>query len=130
MNLKEVSQLILDGNQEAFKSNAKRRAGKMFNQRAIALIKPKLPMMVRGYAEEPLGEFVIANMIAAAIIKFGYTNDKLIFLADAGIQAASDDLLDSFNIEEMINELIDGIEMPTTDRYETQFSNPFAQRGA
>lgn len=112
MDLKQVSQLIINGNQEAFKQNAKRRAGKMFNERAVALIKPKLPLMVRGYAEEPIGEFVIANIIAAAIIKFGYTNEKLILLADAGIEAASDDLLGSFNIEAMVNELIDGIQLP------------------
>ncbi len=94
MTLKELSGVLVEGNKTAFKANASRRAGMMFNERAVALIKPKLPVMVRGYADTDLGEFVIANMIAAAIIKFGYTNEKLLMLADAGVVAANDQLLE------------------------------------
>ena len=110
MTLKELSGVLVEGNKTAFKANASRRAGTMFNERAVALIKPKLPVMVRGYADTDLGEFVIANMIAAAIIKFGYTNEKLLLLADAGVVAANDKLLGSFQLEDMVNDLIDGID--------------------
>ncbi len=110
MTIKEVASTLVEGNKVAFTANASRRAGSMFNQRAVALIKPKLPVMVRGYADTELGEFVVANLIAAAIIKFGYTNDKLLMLADAGVTAANDKLLGSFNLEEMVNDLIDGID--------------------
>jgi hypothetical protein len=110
MSMKDLASVLVEGNKEALVVNSKRRAGKMFNQRAIALIKPKLPMMVRGYADEAIGEFVIANLIAAAIIKFGSNNEKLLMLSEAGIHAASDDLIGSLNIESVINELIDGID--------------------
>ena len=111
LTLKEVAATLVEGNKDAFKANASRRTGSMFNQRAIALVKPKLPVMVRGYADTELGEFVIANMIAAAIIKFGYTNEKLLMLADAGVTAANDKLLGSFNLEAMVNDLVDGIDV-------------------
>jgi len=110
MTLKELSQVMVEGNKSAFTANASRRAGAMFNERITNIIAPKLPMMVRGYKDEPWFQFVLANAIAGAIIKFGYKNEKLLLLADAGINAASDNFLGSFNLEDMVNDLIDGID--------------------
>ena len=110
MKITEVTSAIMDQNKESFKTSAKRRTGKLFNDRLVSLVKPKLPMAVRGYAESELGRYVLTNLFAAALIKFGYNNDKLILLAEAGIDDATDQFLGSFNIEEMINELIDGID--------------------
>ena len=111
LNLKEVANILVDGNKTAFKANASRRAGSMFNQRVVNLIAPKLPMMARMYKDEPWFKFVIANAVAGAIIKFGATNEKLIMLADAGVNAANDDFLGSFDFEGMINEVVDGIDL-------------------
>ena len=111
MNLKEVAAVLVDGNKAAFKANASRRAGGMFNERITNLIKPRLPMMVRGYADEPWFQFLLANAVAGSIIKFGYTNEKLVMLADAGVTAANDEFLRSFNLEELVNGVIDGIDV-------------------
>ena len=110
MTLKELGQVMVEGNKQAFTANASRRAGAMFNERVTGLIAPKLPMMVRGYSSEPWFQFILANAVAGAIIKFGYTNEKLLMLADAGVNAASDTFIGSFNLEGMVNELIDGID--------------------
>ena len=111
LNIKDVAGILVEGNKTAFKANASRRAGSMFNDRVIGMIAPKLPMMVRGYAQEPWFKFVMANAIAGAILKFGATNDKLVMLADAGVNAANDDFLGSFDFEGIINDVVDGIDV-------------------
>lgn len=111
LDIREVASILVDGNKTAFKANASRRAGSMFNDRITALVAPKLPMMMRGYAQEPWFKFILANAVAGAIIKFGYANDKLTMLADAGVTAANDDFLGSFDFEGIINGVIDGIDI-------------------
>jgi len=111
MNLKDVGSILLEGNKTAFKANASRRAGSMFNERVGNMIAPRLPMMARMYKDEPWFKFVLANAVAGAIIKFGSTNEKLVMLADAGVNAANDDFLGSFDFEGLINDVVDGIDV-------------------
>ncbi len=111
LSIKEIAGVMIEQNKEGFKTSGKRRAGKIFNDRIIAMIQPRLPMMVRGYADTDLGRFVFANAISAAIIKFGSTNEKLLLLADAGIADATDEFLGSFDFEGMINDVVDGIDV-------------------
>ena len=113
LSFKDTAALLVEGNKTAFKANASRRAGSMFNERVANLVTPRLPAMVRmsGITTEPWFKFVLANAVAGAIVKFGGTNPKLAMLADAGVNAANDDFLGSFNLEAMINELVDGIDV-------------------
>ena len=111
MKIQDVTSAIVDQNKTSFKASARRRTGKLFNDRLISLVKPKLPMAIRGYAESELGRYVLTNLFAAALVKFGYNNEKLVLLAEAGIDDATDQFLGSFNIEEIVNELIDGIDV-------------------
>ena len=111
MKIKDVASILVEGNKTAFKANASRRAGSMFNERVANLVAPRLPMMIRGYAKEPWFQFILANAVAGAIIKFGATNEKLVMLADAGVNAANDDFLGSFDFEGIINDVVDGIDI-------------------
>ncbi len=111
MNLKDTASILVEGNKTALKANASRRAGVMFNQRVANIVTPRLPMMARGYAQEPWFKFVLANAVAGALIKFGASNDKLMMLADAGVVAANDEFLGSFDLEGMVDDLIDGIDV-------------------
>ena len=111
LSTKELAAAMLDANKTAFKANASRRAGAMFNERVTNIIAPKLPLMMRGYKDEPWFQFVLANAVAAAVVKFGGSNDKLLMLADAGITAANDSFLGSFDFEGMINGVVDGIDV-------------------
>jgi len=61
------------------------------------------------YADTPIGEAALANLVAAAMVQFAPTNEKVMLAAEAMIGAASLSFATSFNIEEMINELLDGI---------------------
>ena len=117
LTIKDTANILVEGNKGAFKESAKRRTGKMLNDRLVGMIAPKLPMMVRGYADTELGRAMIASLLAGAIIHFGYKNDKLTLAADAMVTAAMDDFVGSFNLEDMVNELIDGVDLsPVTDK--------------
>ena len=111
LTLKDTIGVMVEGNKGAAKASAKRRAGNMLNDRIVGMISPKLPYMARGYAESPLGKALIANAVAGAIVHFGYTNEKLMLASDAMVTAAMDQFIGSFNLEEMINELVDGIDL-------------------
>ena len=111
MNIKDVAGILVEGNKTAFKVNASRRAGKMFNERVANLIVPQLPAIVGLYSNKNWFKFLLANAVAGGIIKFGASNDKLIMLADAGVSAANDDFLGSFDFEGMVNGVVDGIDV-------------------
>ena len=113
LTIKEISSVMVEGNTAAFKQGAKRRSGKMINQRVVAAIKPRLPMMARGYLDSELGSALICNAVAAAAIKYFPANEKVTLAADAMITAAADDFIGSFNIEEMIDGVLDGIDLST-----------------
>jgi len=110
LNFKDTASVLVEGNKAAFKANAARRAGQIFNERVRNAVVPQLPMMAKMYADKPWFQFILANAVAGAVIKFGHTNDKLLLLADAGVQAANDEFLGSFDLEGIVNGLIDGID--------------------
>jgi len=111
LDIKSVASILVEGNKTALKANASRRAGSMFNERVTNLVAPKLPLLARAYKDEPWFKFILANAVAGAIIKFGSGNEKLVMLADAGVNAANDDFLGSFDFEGMINDVVDGIDV-------------------
>ena len=87
-------------------------AGNIINARINKLIAPRLPMWVRGYATTPLGEAVIANAVAAALIHTMPGNDKILLAADAIQKSAMISFAGSFDLEGMVDELLDGINIP------------------
>ncbi len=109
LTINNVVSVLKDGNVEAAKGSAKRRVGKSLNKKLIELVKPKLPITVRGYAEHPLGELLIANAFAGAIIKFGYTNDKVVIASECMVEAAADKAMDILNIDGILDELLGSV---------------------
>jgi hypothetical protein len=109
MEVKDTFSAVASANKEAIKDSGKIIAGNIINNRLEQVIVPKLPLMVRGYASTPLGRAALANVIAGVIIHTMPTNDKAILAAECMIQSASLELASSFNIEEMINDLLDGV---------------------
>ena len=115
MKLSDVGSALIEQNKESLGNSAKRRAGRIFNERLAQVVVPKLPIMVRAYADQAWFKYALANTVAGLIIKFGYTNDKLIAVSEAAVDAAADDFLGAMNLEEIVNELLDGIEIPGTN---------------
>lgn len=119
LNIKDTVNVMVEGNKGAFKESAKRRTGTILNDRLVRIVGPRLPLMVRGYADTELGRAALANIFAAGLVHFGYNHPKLITASEAMVNDAMDKVLGSFNIEEMVNELLDGVDLsPVTDRAE------------
>jgi len=123
VTIQDAASAIFDQNKDALKRNAKRRAGQMFNDRLTNLIKPKLPMMARGYADEPWFKFALINAFAVASVKFGSTSSRLMTVTEAAVEAANDEFLGSFNLEEMIDNLLEGIPLLEATEPEREVEN-------
>jgi hypothetical protein len=116
MDFKELGTVMVQANKEAFKTSATRRSGKIINDRLIGMVKPKLPILLKAYADTELGRFVMANLLAATAVKFGDQYPKLLVAADMAVQDAADQFLGSFRVEDLINDLLDGVNLdPVTE---------------
>jgi hypothetical protein len=109
MDLKTVASVLKDTNLDSAKASGKRRVGNVVLNRAATMIKPQLPMMVRGYVEEPIGKIVLANLLAAVLLKYKHDDERFVVVAEALVDAAADELVVSFDIEGKLDSLIDGL---------------------
>lgn len=112
--IKTTTMEMANINKQAAFNVAKITAGKALNTKLAKLVKPKLPMMLKGYADHPLFSSVIANLVAGAIKRYT-DNDKANQAADAMIEAAMFQLADSFNIQETIDSFLDGFSLPSNE---------------
>lgn len=111
--IKDTAVATLAQNKQTFTVAAQVTAGRTVNQQLIKAIKPKMPMMLRGYADHPIASILLANATAFAIKQYMPTNNKANILADCMMQAAAIDTMDSFNIEDMVNDFISNLSLPT-----------------
>ena len=120
LTIAETAKTLAAVNTDAFKLGAQLEIGKVLNDRALKLVEPMLPPMVKFWAQAnpEKAKPIVANLVAGALIKFAPTNEKAQMAAQVMIQSASIDLVGSFNIAEMVNGLLDGLDFtalaPTT----------------
>lgn len=112
LNFKETGSIVATATTENAKLAATITAGNIINARVGKIVTPKLPLMVKGYAGTPLGEAAMANLFAAALIHVLPDNDKVLLAADAMQKAAMLKFAGSFDIEGMVDELLDGVTIP------------------
>ena len=110
-------------NKEAVKVAARITAGNAINKKVLETIKPHLPLMVRGYADSPLAEIVIANAFGMAMKQYAPANKKLQLVADCVLEAAVLKTIDNFDIPAMIEGVLDGVSLPGAEEYETTKKN-------
>ena len=111
LKVKETATVVVNANKEAAKGAASIMAGNLVNTRLVKIVQPNLPLLMKHYVDTPLGKAVLANAAAAALIHTMPNNKKVVLAADAMIKAAMLEFTMSFNIEEKINELLDGISL-------------------
>jgi hypothetical protein len=102
----------LNANKEAVITAGKLVAGKAINKKLIKLIKPKLPMFMKGYADSPFAALVSANLVGIAIKHYAPNNTKAIQVADLMLEAAALEAIESFNIEDLIDKLLKDVKLP------------------
>jgi len=111
LKVNDTLNILSEENKIAAKAAAKITIGNILNDRAVKIIQPNLPMMVKGYAESDFGKAVIANLIAGIVVHVVPTNDKAVLASEAMIHSAMLTLVGSLNIEATINEFLDGINL-------------------
>lgn len=102
---------VIDKNKAALITAGKIEAGNIVIKRISKLITPKLPMMVRGYADTPAGRLVLANIFNFAVMQYASQNKNAVMLADAALQGTMVEMLQSFNFNDLIDQVIDGVDV-------------------
>jgi hypothetical protein len=97
---------IVTDNADAMKTAAYLEAGTILNTQLGKIASAKLPLMLRGYANTPVGALVIANLFNVAITQFRPDDKLLGRLAQASLEAAHLDAIRALDINGLIDELL------------------------
>lgn len=112
---------IVAANKSAVVNAAKLEAGKIALTQITKVAAKKAPFMIKGYIDTPIGRVVIANLLSVAVDQYAPTNQKAKAVAGAAMEAAMLEMVQSFNIAEMIDEMVKGIDISTfTQSAETE----------
>lgn len=109
---------ILDQNKDALVLAAKIEVGEAAVKQVSKIVRKQLPMMVRGYAELPVFDILVANLVVMAIKQFAPDNEKAQIIADAMLLAAMQKQMKEFNIPQMVDEFVSGIDVSAITRLE------------
>lgn len=97
---------IIDKNKTVATSAAFMEAGRIANSQASKVIAKQLPIMVRGYAETPLGRLLLANIASMAQEHFRGNDQKLQKLTQAMMVAAWQEVYQQIDIDGFIDQLM------------------------
>lgn len=98
---------IIETNKNVATSAAYMEAGRIANNQISKALSKKLPMLLRGYVDTCYGKLIISNIANIAIEKFRPEDAKLQTLSKAMMVQAYQDVLREFDIESMIEELLE-----------------------
>ena len=101
--------VLKDTNIEAAKISASIVTGDVVCERLAQIVKPKLPIYARSYIDTDLGKAVLANVAAGMLITVASENKQAQYAAEAMIQSASLTFMKSFNIDQLVKDLLDGL---------------------
>lgn len=104
---------IVAANKSAVVNAAKLEAGKIALTQITKVAAKKAPFMIKGYIDTPIGRVVIANLLSVAVDQYAPSNQKAKAVAAAAMEAAMLEMVQSFNIAEMIDEMVKGIDIST-----------------
>ncbi|WDR22095.1 hypothetical protein PJM41_0010 [Salmonella phage vB_SenS_UTK0009] len=104
---------IVAANKSAVVNAAKLEAGKIALTQITKVAAKKAPFMIKGYIDTPIGRVVIANLLSVAVDQYAPSNQKAKAIAGAAMEAAMLEMVQSFNIAEMIDEMVKGIDIST-----------------
>ena len=101
----------IDKNTAAAKQAAIVVAGSTLNQLIATKVVKQLPRKYAKLGNHALANVVIANVASFAVQNFAQSNYKARVAADAMMQAAMQDFLKSFNIDQIINEVLASVDI-------------------
>lgn len=101
---------VIDKNKAALIQAGKIEAGSIVMKRISKLVTPQLPFMIRAYADTPAGRLVMANIFNFAVTQYAGNNKNAVLLADAALQGSMVEMLQSFNFNDLIDKVIEGVD--------------------
>lgn len=102
---------IVTANKTAAQNAAKIEAGTIAINKLASLLAPKMPFGTSGYLKTPLGKVVLANVVNFAIQQYAANNPKAKVIGEAVMDAAALELVQSFNVGAMIDDLIGSVNL-------------------
>ena len=117
-----IANTLKDTNLSAVKIATRITLGKTINKALAKKVKPKLPMMIRGYAEHPLFDILLANAFNIIVKQKFPENKKANYAADAMMEASMLTMAESFNLDEMLSDFLDGIKLPDLTEEEKPYN--------
>lgn len=112
-NMKNLLSNVADQNKQAVTNAALLEAGRIANNELAKLAAKQLPMMVRGYADSPVGKLVIANLASLALQQFRPNDSKLKYLSDAMLSSAFQEAIQTLNIDKLISDFTENSKIQT-----------------
>lgn len=103
----KTAKAILEQNINLGTSAAFLEAGRIANNQLSSIAGKKLPIMVRAYADTPMGRLLLANVALMAREHFRPNDERLSKLCNAMAVSAYQEVLQSFDIEQMIEDLVE-----------------------
>ena len=98
-------------NKAAATSAAFLEGGRIANNQLAKVAAKKLPIVLRGYAEHPIGKLVIANLAAIAAQQFRADDENLKKLTSAMTVQAYQEMIQTIDVEGIIDELVESKEV-------------------
>lgn len=132
LTLGQTAKIVVNANKDSAKTATGIIAGNIINQRLAKIVVPKLPLLARGYADTPMGHAALANIVAGALIHFLPTNKRAQQASAAMIEAAMVTFASSFEIESLVDELLEGVAFPEVSEIKNKFTgmNPGNEENA
>ena len=103
----------VSANTDAVKVAAKIATGRTVNAVVTKQLVDRklLPIMLRGYADSPLGAVVIANIVDFGVKQFAPGNTKFTYVSESMMEAAMVDLLAEFDFEAIMNDVLSNVSL-------------------
>lgn len=113
LTVKQTANVMVGANKEAAVLAAQITGGNILNDRLAKMVIPQLPMGAKVFVNTAPGKALLANAFAAGLVHFLPENQKAALASGMMVQAAMLELAGTFNIEEMVDEFLDGVKLPT-----------------
>jgi len=77
-------------------------------------------MMARGYIDTSIGKAIVAQSIAFTLFNYASDNKKAVYVAEVLVNSSANIVLDHFNFEEVLGDLLKGINLPGDEDIEEE----------
>lgn len=110
-NVKNTATAVIAANKSSAVNAAKIEAGTIVINRAVKLLKPKMPFGTAGMLDSPVGRVALANVVNILVEQYASNNPKAKVISGAVMDAAMLQMVQSFNIGALVDDLISGVDI-------------------